>query len=171
MLRRCDTDPAHAFRVSRGYRHLVPKKPGDALPRSVTEAAAAPEPPQPSVPPMLRIASVAIGSEALALAASAIGLTLYQLLGHRPLHAADSWGVVAMSAVGAAAVGAVTRGLFRARRWSRSPAVFVQLIALPVGWSATGNGAPYLGVPLMACALVALVGLLAPSTARRLGSG
>ncbi|MDQ1485093.1 MAG: hypothetical protein QOJ62_786 [Actinomycetota bacterium] len=120
---------------------------------------------------MLRIASVATGIEALALAASAVGLTLYQLLGHRPLHAADSWGVVAMSAVGATAVGAVTGGLLRARRWSRSPAVFVQLIAVPVGGSAIGNGAPYLGVPLMVCGLAALVGLLAPSTTQRLGSG
>jgi hypothetical protein len=146
----------------------APKRSHALAQPSVIEAGAQSRSP---LPPMLRIASVATGIEALALAASAVGLTLYQLLGHRPLHAADSWGVVAMSAVGATAVGAVTGGLLRARRWSRSPAVFVQLIAVPVGGSAIGNGAPYLGVPLMVCGLAALVGLLAPSTTQRLGSG
>jgi len=79
--------------------------------------------------------------------------------------------VVILAVIGAAALWWVWRGLFRRRRWSRSPAVLVQLLALPVSYNAFGNGAWWLAVPLLACAVVGLVGLLAPSTTEALVDG
>jgi hypothetical protein len=49
--------------------------------------------------------------------------------------------------------------------------VLVQLLALPVSYNAFGNGAWWLAAPLLACAVVGLVGLLAPSTTEALVDG
>jgi hypothetical protein len=56
----------------------------------------------------------------------------------------------------------------RRRRWARSPAVLVQLLALPVAYNAFGDGAWWLGAPLLVCAVAGLVGLFAPSTTEAL---
>ena len=119
----------------------------------------------------LRLAVAATGVEAAGLAASAIGLVLYNVAGHRPFDGGDLWAVVAMATVGAAGLGWVVRGLAMARRWARSPAVLTQLIALPIAVTAIGHGGALIGVPLTICGLVALVGLFAPSTSQRMGAG
>ena len=120
---------------------------------------------------VLLVMAVAANSiEAIALAVAAIGLTVYQASGHRPQSVADSWGVVAMAAVGAVFLGLVVRALMRRRRWARSPAVLTQLIGLPIGIGLSGNGGAAVGVPLVACTAVALVGLLAPATSRSFDS-
>ena len=116
----------------------------------------------------LRLAVVATGVEALGLAASAIGLALYRLSGHRPFDMGDLWAVVAMAAIGAIGLGMVVRGLARAQRWARSPSVLTQLIGLPIGVNAIGHGAAPFGIALVLCTLVGLVGLFAPSTSRRM---
>jgi len=109
-------------------------------------------------------AIAAVGVEAAALASSAI-ITLTLIgAGHHPHDRVDAWLVVVLAALGAAALGWVWRGLARRRRWARSPAVLAQLIALPVSYNAFGNGAWWLGGPLLACAVAGLVGLFAPST-------
>jgi hypothetical protein len=110
---------------------------------------------------------VATAVEAGALACAAIGLAVYQVAGHRPQSVADSWGVVAMAVLGAVGLWLVVRGLAAGRRWARSPAVLTQLIVIPVAATATGNGAPFVGVPLVVCGVVGIVGLFAPSTTRR----
>jgi hypothetical protein len=129
-------------------------------------AVSGPEPP--GVP--LLVAVVATGVEALGLAASAIGLSVYKLSGHRPFDSGDLWAVVGMAAVGAIGLGFVVRGLARARRWARSPAVLTQLIVLPIGVTTTLHGGELVGIPLAVCGLVGLVGLLAPSTTQRLNN-
>jgi hypothetical protein len=133
-----------------------------------------PNPPQPNRPPVpaslgvpLRAAAVATAVEAVALASAAIGLAVYQVAGHRPQSVADSWGVVAMAVVGAVSLCLVVRGLAAGRRWARSPAVLTQLIVIPIAATATGNGAALVGVPLVLCGVVGIVGLFAPSTTRR----
>lgn len=102
--------------------------------------------------------------ETLALAASALGLPLYVLLGHRPHDQLDLWLVVALAVIGTVGLALITRGLLLGRRWARSPAVLTQLIVVPVSWNTARNGAPWVGFPLLVCGMVGLVALLAPST-------
>jgi hypothetical protein len=116
----------------------------------------------------LRLAVLATGAEALALAGSAVGLTVYRLSGHRPFDTGDLLAVVAMAAIGAIGLGLVVRGLARARRWARSPAVLTQLIGLPIGINAIGHGGELVGILLTVVTLVGLFGLFAPSTSHRL---
>ena len=113
--------------------------------------------------PLLAVA-VVVGIEALGLAASAIWLIAYQLLGHRPHDPLDAWLVFVFAALMAMGLAFVWRGIRLRRRWSRSPAVLTQLLAVPVGFNACGDGVWWLGVPVIACAVVGLVGLFAPST-------
>jgi hypothetical protein len=141
-----------------------PNNPSDAI--DATDPADPADPVKLGV--TLRLAVAATGVEALGLAASAIGLALYKLLGHRPFDMADLWAVVAMAAIGAVGLGLVVRGLARAQRWARSPSVLTHLIGLPIGVNAIGHGAALFGIALVLCTLVGLVGLFAPSTSRRM---
>ena len=123
--------------------------------------------PQPLGVPLL-VAAIATGVEALGLASSAIGLSVYKLSGHRPFDSGDLWAVVAMAAVGAIGLGVVVRGLARARRWARSPTVLTQLIVFPIGVTTMVHGGELVGIPLTLCGIVGLVGIFAPSTTQRL---
>lgn len=113
-------------------------------------------------------ATAVVAIEAAALAASAIGLTLYQLLGHRPHDPLDAWLVVGLAALGAVVLAVVGRGLLRRRRWARSPAVLTQLLTIPVGISTIANGVWWAGLPLLVCGALGLAALFAPSTTRAL---
>lgn len=123
--------------------------------------------PQPLGVPLL-VAVVAAGVEALGLASSAIGLSVYKLTGHRPFDSGDLWAVVGMAAIGAIGLGLVVRGLAQARRWARSPAVLTQLIVLPIGVTTIAHGGELVGIPMAVCGLAGLVGIFAPSTTQRL---
>jgi hypothetical protein len=57
----------------------------------------------------------------------------------------------------------VARGLRRARRWARAPALVTQLLALPVAWGLVQGGRWYVGVPLIGWALGVLVLLFTPA--------
>jgi hypothetical protein len=140
-----------------GYGRLVPK------PRSA-DVAAATGVRSFGVP--LRVALAVTAVEALALAVSAVGLAVYVASGHRPHDSADLWLVVVLAALGAAGLGVVVRGIAGGRRWARSPAVLTQLIVLPIGGSALGNGGLLAGVPLLLGGLAGLVGLFAPSSSQ-----
>jgi len=149
---------------------LVPKSkaratgPARRRPQPIVQPTAAPA----ALAAPLRVAVAAVAIEAAALAASAIGLSIYALAGHRPHDSADLWFVVVLAVVGAVGLGLVTRGLGRARRWGRSPAVLTQLIVVPIGGSSLGHGGVLVGVPLIVVGIAGLVGLFAPSTSQRL---
>ena len=109
------------------------------------------------------MASIVVAVEAAALAASAIVTAALIGAGHQH-DSLDAWLVVAFAGVCAIGLWWAWRGLVRRRRWARSPAVLVQLLALPVAYNAFGDGAWWLGGPLLVCAVLGLVGLFAPST-------
>jgi hypothetical protein len=117
---------------------------------------------------LLLVAVIATGVEALGLASSAIGLSVYKLAGHRPFDSGDLWAVVGMAAVGAIGLSLVVRGLAHARRWSRSPTVLTQLIVLPIGVTTVAHGGELVGIPMAVCGLAGLVGIFAPATTQRL---
>ncbi|WP_435126016.1 hypothetical protein [Actinacidiphila sp. bgisy144] len=63
-------------------------------------------------------------------------------------------------------------GLRRARRWSRGPALIVQLVALPIAWNllrSDGAGLVTAGAVLGVLALAGLVLLVHPATTDALG--
>jgi hypothetical protein len=123
--------------------------------------------PSPSSWPLF-VAAVVIAIESAVLAAAALGLAVYQSLGHRPHDALDSWLVVGFAAFGAIALWWVWRGLRQCRRWARAPGVLVQIIAIPVAFNTYGNGVWWVATPLLVCAVLGLVGLFAPSTTKAL---
>ena len=57
----------------------------------------------------------------------------------------------------------VGRGLLRARRWARSPALVTNLILVPVAVGLLQGGRWYLGVPLIAAAATVVVLLFSSS--------
>ena len=68
---------------------------------------------------------------------------------------------------------AAGHGLWRLRRWSRGPAVIVQLVSLPVAWTLCGSGRlwPLAGAALGLSALAVLGCLLNPTATEALGVG
>ncbi|WP_052848273.1 hypothetical protein [Streptomyces avicenniae] len=68
---------------------------------------------------------------------------------------------------------AAGHGLWRLRRWSRGPAVIVQLLGLPVAWTLLGSGGlwPLAAVGLAATALAVLACLINPTATEALGIG
>jgi hypothetical protein len=119
-------------------------------------------------PAYLAVASVATALEALGLAASAVWLVVHRLTGHRAHDSFDFWFLVGLVVFAAASLAWTALGLSRRRRWARSPSLITQLLALPIGFDATSTGAGWVGIPLLVCAVVGLVGLFAPSTTHAL---
>lgn len=68
---------------------------------------------------------------------------------------------------------AAALGLWRLRRWSRGPAVIVQLLALPIALTLVGSGGPWpvAGAALAAVALAVLGCLITPAATEALGVG
>ncbi|TNY38471.1 hypothetical protein [Thermomonospora catenispora] len=83
-----------------------------------------------------------------------------------PLDPATAWAVTGMALLGGFCMLAVARGLLKAERWSRAPAVLTQLFALPVGWSLLQSDQLVYGVPLLTAAVLALVLVLSGPTTR-----
>jgi hypothetical protein len=84
----------------------------------------------------------------------------------KPVDLASAIGVAVLAFLGGLGMLAVARGLLRAQRWSRSPAVVTQLFALFLAWDLVQSERPGYGVPLAVAAIVALVALLSgPTTA------
>jgi hypothetical protein len=71
-----------------------------------------------------------------------------------------SAGLTLLAGVGLLLVG---RGLLRARRWARSPALVTNLILVPVAIGLLQSGRWYLGIPLVAAAATVVVGLFSSS--------
>ncbi len=68
---------------------------------------------------------------------------------------------------------AAARGLWLLRRWSRGPAMIVQLMAVPAGWQMAQNGGVWLalGVTIALIGLAVLVCVLSPTATEALGIG
>jgi len=67
-------------------------------------------------------------------------------------------------AVIAALLGFLTRSLARHRAWARGPAVVLNMLLLPIGFTMAAGGLAWMGVPLMLLGLAGAVLLLAPGT-------
>jgi len=71
--------------------------------------------------------------------------------------------LVALFALYGGVLLAAARAVLRRRRWARAPAVLSSLLALPVGWDATGQDQALIGVPVLAVGLAGLVLAMLPA--------
>jgi hypothetical protein len=121
-------------------------------------------------PRKVAVAAILTGLEGLAIAAAGLYMVGYGLLGHPASLGEAEFGGLTVLLLAALPLVAV-RGLLRARRWSRGPAVATQFIALPVGYAMiqTGGALTAAGVVVMAVAVLTTVLLIHPATAEALG--
>ncbi|SHK76191.1 hypothetical protein [Actinacidiphila paucisporea] len=132
-------------------------------PDPVPVPSEAPATPQAAPTPRIVAAAAIAGLEGLAVAAW--GVTM--LFTHSDNAVLAGLTVLVMAALPLAAA----YGLGKVRRWSRGPALIMQLLALPIAWTmlhssgAVVGGGAFLG----ALALAGLVCLVHPSTTDALG--
>ncbi|MEU6342972.1 MULTISPECIES: hypothetical protein [unclassified Streptomyces] len=118
----------------------------------------------------LAAAAAVAALEGAALAAWGIAMLVLGLVGNpdSPRQAeAGGLTVLALAAMPLAAA----YGLWHARRWSRGPALIIQLVALPVAWTMAQNGGVMIaaGAALGAAAIAELVLLVHPAATEALG--
>jgi hypothetical protein len=113
--------------------------------------------PRPAAPPTaLHAVAGLVAAEGLLLVGIA-GFYLVELVvatATDVTRALVSAGLALLAAVGLLLVG---RGLFRARRWARSPALVTNLILVPVAIGLLQGGRWYVGVPLLGVAVAVVV--------------
>lgn len=73
-------------------------------------------------------------------------------------------GVTLYAALLALALGGLTWALWKRRSWARGPAIVIELLLLPIGYTMATGGLGWLGVLVMAAGLAGAATLLAPST-------
>ncbi|MFF3559865.1 hypothetical protein ACFYXS_07515 [Streptomyces sp. NPDC002574] len=118
----------------------------------------------------LAAAAAVAALEGAALAAWGIAMLVLGLVGNpdSPRQAeAGGLTVLALAVMPLAAA----YGLWQARRWSRGPALIIQLVALPVAWTMAQNGGVMIaaGAALGAAAIAELVLLVHPAATEALG--
>lgn len=119
-----------------------------------------------SVPGSVRLAGLVVGLQgATALVVAAI--LLLRGLGGADQRVVNGFGTAAWFTVVGAGVLAAGWALVVGKRWGRGPAVFVELLLLPVAWYlAVGSNRPLAGIPVALVALTALALLFSPPTLR-----
>jgi hypothetical protein len=114
------------------------------------------------VPGRPRALTAAAGLEAAeGVAALAFGLFVgWETLFGDPQDVGSAIGVTLMAFLAGAGMLAVARGLLRARRWGRAPAMVTQLFGLFIAWNLIQSDQYGYGVPLAGGAVIAVVLLL-----------
>lgn len=148
------------------YRPVLPVEPG-GYPAGVSGKE---NPVRPGRTRRLAAAAAVAALEGAALAAWGITMVVLGLVGNpdSPRQAeAGGLTVLALAAMPLAAA----YGLWHARRWSRGPALIIQLVALPVAWTMAQNGGVMIaaGAALGAAAIAELVLLVHPAATEALG--
>ncbi|MGH3327795.1 MAG: hypothetical protein ACRDPT_08400 [Streptomycetales bacterium] len=131
-----------------------------------------PQPAEPAPPATPRPLALVAATGLVALEAAVIGGLGGYLMVNALVGAPDSVlsaeiaGAIALA--GGAALAFVARGLLRARRWTRAPALVVQLLSLPVAWNLLQSGRVAIGAPVMAVAAAAVILLFTPAVSAAL---
>lgn len=125
---------------------------------------------QPGRTRRLAAAAAVAAVEGAALAAWGIAMLVLGLVGDPDSPRQAEAGGVTVLALAAMPL-AAAYGLWHARRWSRGPALIIQLVALPVAWTMVQAGGVMtaVGAALGAAALAELVLLVHPSATEALG--
>lgn len=155
-------------RVAQKMARFVPPA-AEQDPETVAAAkaakAAAKAAAEPAGPPPLRLTAAAAVAAVEGLAVAAWGVTMFFSGSARDAGAGALVLLFAAIPLGAA------YGLRRARRWSRGPALIMQLLCLPIAWTMLHSSGAVIagGAALGALALAGLVLLVHPATTDALG--
>ncbi|MGY1453254.1 hypothetical protein [Streptomyces sp. SS8] len=135
--------------------------------------ADAPRTPQAPRPGRLTAAATVVAAQGVVVAGLGVTMLVMLLTGSRVDDTVQALTGAATVLALAVLPLAAARGLWLRRRWSRGPAVIVQLMALPVGWQMAQNGGVWLaaGAVIALTALAVLGFLITPAAAGALGAG
>ncbi|MDT0447376.1 hypothetical protein [Streptomyces johnsoniae] len=122
-------------------------------------------------PRTVTVAAVLNGLQGAAIAAVGAAMLLLVVTGDPDDPTQALTGAVTLLALSALPL-AAGHGLWRLRRWSRSPAVLTQLLAVPVTWTLFGSGGlwPVAAAALGLSAIAALGCLINPTATAALGT-
>ncbi|MGK5529049.1 hypothetical protein [Streptomyces sp. URMC 129] len=123
-------------------------------------------------PRRVSVAAALSGVQGLVLVVLGIVMTGVAVAGDSADLAQAVTGAVTLLALAALPL-AAGRGLWLLRRWSRGPAVIMQLLALPIAFTLLGSGGlwPLAAVALAASAVTVLACLMNPTATEALGIG
>jgi hypothetical protein len=77
--------------------------------------------------------------------------------------------LLALIIIGVLIVGGLSRALSNLKTWARGPAIVLELLLLPIGYTMISAGLAYVGIPVMLVGLFGAGLLLAPATRVALG--
>ncbi len=121
-------------------------------------------------PPALLLAAAAQGAEAVVLLAAAV-LSAADTAAGRSYQRSSGIALTVIAFGAVAVVAFIAWGIYRARRWSRTPALLTQLFVGTTGvYLLEGHRFDW-GVPTLLLAIAGFVGLLLPPSLRALATG
>jgi hypothetical protein len=117
--------------------------------------------------PMLRVAAAALAAEAAGLLVSVV-FNLVDAASGQAWTTGNAIGLTVVEVIVAAGVAWIGSGVARARPWSRTPAVMVQLFTILIAiWLLQAQRYEW-GAPALVFGLAGLAGLFAPTSLRAL---
>jgi hypothetical protein len=133
----------------------------------VTATPDAPDDAVSPAPRALRATVLLVALQGLGLVAIAGFYAVETLLG-RSADVVGATVALGLALVGGVALLLVARGLRAGRRWTRSPALVAQLLAVPVALGLVQGGRWYVGLPVAVWAVAVIVLLFTPTVAEAL---
>ena len=121
------------------------------------------------VPATLRWAVVLLGVQTIGLV-GVVALLIYADVRSTANSAAGATGLTASAGLFAVLFGLFVWALAGRRAWARTPAIVLDLLLIPVGFSFITSGLAVIGIPVLLLAGGTVALLLAPSTRAALGA-
>jgi hypothetical protein len=122
----------------------------------------------PPTAPTLRLAVALLAVQAAALAV-VVGVLIYEDLTKTPTSTRGALLVTLFAVIMTGVLAGLAWALHRRRRWARGPAIVLQLLLIPIGFTMASGGAAWLGAPAILLGLAGAGALLAPATRAALG--
>jgi hypothetical protein len=126
------------------------------------------ETPTRSNAPTLRWAVRLLALEAVALTGLAIYVA-WATLARSTTSKQGAAALLALIVIGVLIVGGLARALSNLKTWARGPAIVLELLLLPIGYTMITDGLAYIGIPVMLAGIFGAGLLLAPATRAALG--
>jgi hypothetical protein len=121
------------------------------------------------IPATLRWAIALLGVQTVGLVAL-VGILVYADVRSSSTSTSGAVGLTLFAVLVAGLFGLLVWALSRRRAWARGPAIVMELLLLPVGYSLVTNGLAFVGIPVLLIAGTTAVLLLTPTTRAALGA-